>query len=184
MTIWQKAALFVVGVVIGGFAVGWTLHQPSIGTVEAEPWALPNFSYFEYKLAGREDVFITGSLIGDDAAYKVNTWNIRCAKPDMTCRVADVEEIGRRQLGQINVDDWTVTSWTPTKIIAQDTVGETSNCARSTIVINRPAKAVRFLSEPLNSGSDFCTKGRKLLGPTEVEDWRIGNPQQPWGSYL
>jgi len=184
VTTWQKVALFVAGVLVGGFAVEGILHQPSIGAVKAEPWALPEFHYFEFKFADHDDVYVTGSLIGGDAAYKVNTWKIRCSKSDMTCQVADVEEIGRRQLGEINIDDWTVTSWTPNKIIAQDTTGDTTNCARSTIVINRQAKAVRFLSEPLNSGTDFCTKGRKLLGPTEVEDWRIGNPQQPWGGYL
>jgi hypothetical protein len=133
-------------------------------------------------LDGREDVYITGSLIGDDVGYRVNTWNIRCAKTDMTCRVADVEEIGRRQLGEINVADWPVVNWTPSMIVAQD--GENSKCARSTITINRQTKTVRYVSEPTNSESDFCTKGRKLLGPTSVEDWRIGNPKQPWGGYL
>lgn len=184
MNKWAKAGLFVAGVMCGGFVEWHFLHQPSIGSIGAEPWVLPDFQYSEYNFADRENVYITGSLIGNDAAYKVNTWNIRCSKSDMTCRVADVEEIGRRQLGEINIADWTVTSWTPAKIIAQDSVGDTTNCARSTLVIDRTTHAVRYLSEPVNAGTDWCTKGRKILGPPEVEDWRIGNPRQPWGGYL
>jgi len=184
VTNWSKVALFLAGVAAGGFVEWHFLHQPSLGAGGEEPWALPDFQYFEYNQFGREDVYITGSLIGDHVGYPVNTWNILCAKTDMSCRVADVEEIGRRQLGEISVADWPVVNWTPTTIVAQHEVGESSNCARSTITINRHAKTVRYVSEPTNSGSDFCTKGRKLMGPNSVEDWRIGNPKQPWGGYL
>jgi hypothetical protein len=184
VTKWGKVALFVSGVFFGGLIEWWSLHRPSIGAAHAEPWALPDYHYFEFHALGREDVYVTGTLMGDDVGYPVNTWNIRCTKTDNSCRVADVEEIGRRQLGEINLDDWPVVSWTPTTIIAQDTVGPTTSCARNTITINRQTKTVRYMSEPENSDSDFCTKGRKFLGPTSVEDWRIGNPKQPWGGYL
>ena len=184
MTNWAKAGLFLAGVLAGGFVEWHFLHQPSLGPADEEPWALPDFQYSEYNQGGREDVYITGSLIGDDVGYRVNTWNIRCAKTDMSCRIADVEEIGRRQLGEINVADWPVTTWSRTIIVAQDDVGQNSNCARNTITIDRKSKTVRYVSEPANAASDFCTKGRKLLGPSSVEDWRIGNPKQPWGGYM
>lgn len=183
MTKWAKVALFVAGICVGGFVEWWLLHQPSVGAGE-EPWALPDYQYFEYNAFGREDVYVTGTLIGKDVGYPVNTWNIRCVKTDMTCRVAEAKEIGRRQLGEIDVDDWPVVSWTPTTIIAQSEVGQSTSCARNTITINRQIKTVRYVSEPINSATDFCTKGRKLVGPTSVEDWRIGNPKQPWGGYL
>lgn len=184
VTKWGKIALFVAGALVGGFVEWSALHQPSVGAGGEEPWALPDFQYFEYNPPGAEAVFITGTLIGDHVGYSVNTWNIHCIKSDSVCRVADVEEIGRRQLGEINVADWPVSSWTPTTIVAVDTLGPTQSCARNTITIDRRTKTVRFLSEPVNSDSDFCTKGRKLMGPPAVEDWRIGNPKQPWGGYL
>lgn len=184
MTMWGKIGLFVSGLFIGGFVEWWLLHQPTLGAAGEEPWSLPEFHYFESKLFGSEDVYITGTLIGDDVGYRVNTWNVRCSKTENSCQVADVKEIGRRQLGEITVADWPVISWTPTTIVAQDAVLPGASCARNTITINRQTKVVRYMSEPINSDSDFCTKGRKLLGPTSVEDWRIGNPKQPWGGYL
>jgi hypothetical protein len=184
VTKWSKVALFVAGVLCGGFGEWYFLHQPSIGPERDEPWALPDYQYFEYNALGREDVYVTGTLIGDHVGYPVNTWKISCFRTDMKCQTADVEEIARRQLGEINVGDWPVVSWTPTMIVAQDEVGPSTNCSLNTITINRQRKTVRYVSEPTNSASDFCTKGRKLLGPTSVEDWRIGNPKQPWGGYL
>jgi hypothetical protein len=176
--------LFGAGLLIGGLVVGYLQYTPSIGAAEAEPWALPDFNYQQF--AGPNDpskneyVYITGSLIGSDFAYPVNTWKITCTKNEGACSVADVEEIGHRQLGEINVADWPVISWTPTTIVAQDSVGDTLYCARSKITINRQAKTVEFLSVPVNADTKFCRQGRKLLGPTEVQDARIGDPAQPW----
>lgn len=184
MTKWSKIALFISGVLLGGLFEWWQLHQPSLGASDYEPWALPDFQYFEYNTPGAEAVFVTGTLMGKDVGYPVNTWNIHCTKADSKCDVSSVEEIGRRQLGEISSNDWPVVSWSPTTIVAQDTVGPTTSCARNTITINRQTKTIRYMSVPENSESDFCTKGRKLLGPTSVEDWRIANPKQPWGGYL
>jgi hypothetical protein len=183
---------FAGGIVVGGVAVWYNMHTPPIGVSDDEPWALPDFQYSEYSPAdlpgvsvGEQYVYVTGTLIGDHVGYPVNTWKISCDKKKGSCAVADVEEIGHRQLGEINDADWPVVSWTPTTIVIQDEVGpDTSSCARNTITIDRQKKAVRYLSEPQNSGSKFCTQGRKLLGAAKVEDWRIGNPKQPWGGYL
>ena len=181
---WSGDIILSAGLIAGGIIVGLRRHQPSIGPSNAETWALPEFYYAEQGIAGNEDVFITGTLMGDDVGYPVNTMNISCYESEGKCTVASAQEIGRRQLGTITVDDWPVVSWTPTTIVAKSAVGPTTDCFRNTITVNRQSKAVRYMEEPQNSDSDFCTKGRKLMGPATVEDWRIGNPRQPWGAYL
>lgn len=187
----QTILVFVAGAILGSAIVWYIMHQPSIGPAKAEPWALPVFYYQETPnaLAGVDSaVDITGTLMGNDVGYPVNTQKIHCVQSENRCLVADVEEIGRRQLGEINMAYWPVVSWTPTSIVARNVTDDeakiTQPCAVDTITIDRQKKAVSYLSEPKNSGSKFCTQGRKIMGTLSVEDWQIGNPIQPWGKAM
>ena len=182
---WRTGIGFVLGVVLGGTAVWWAFHAPLVGRSGDEAWALPNFDYQELapfiaRDTNDEAVYITGTLMGNHVGYPVNTWNIRCFKNENRCEVASVNEIGRRQLGSINLFDWPIVSWTPKNIVVQDEVGPNVACARTTITINRQNKTVQYMSVPENAERDDCKQARKLLGPAQVEDWTIGNPKEPW----
>jgi hypothetical protein len=181
---WPAFALFSAGLVVGSLIVGYLLYVPSIGPLHLEPWALPDFYYQDYPTdPAYERVDITGTVMGTDA-IPVNTWNVNCLKSERTCQVAYVNEIGRRQLGEISIADWPVVSWTPATIIAQDEVGPSTDCFRNTIKINRHTKLVQYSSIPIaeNQNLDFCKRFRATfhLGAARREDWRIGNPKQPW----
>jgi hypothetical protein len=80
-----------------------------------ERWALPGFIFDDNPNMGT--IAVTGTLKGPDIGYPVNTWNIFCNQSQMTCRSANVEEIGDRQLGEIWLWDWTVKSWTDTTVV-------------------------------------------------------------------
>lgn len=156
--------------VVATAAVGlWINYEPH---GKDERWALPTFMYFE--LDGGDFVSITGTLNGSDVGYKMNTYQIRCTKSDGECRIADVEEIGFRQLGEISIDEWPVTSWNDTTIVAQS--ADTTSCNRVVLTINRPAKLVTYTRIPQNVKATYC----RVFKGDKVTNWTIGQPRQPW----
>ena len=141
-----------------------------------QAWALPQFQYYE----SRGFLSITGSLIGDDVGYKNNTWKIICVDGEETCTVADVEEIGRNQLGEINVGKWEVTNYNAQTITLDD--NDPTSCGHSIIIINRVAKTANYTNSPQNQDKDYCKKFNKFVRRkvAETDAWQIGNPKQPW----
>jgi hypothetical protein len=139
-------------------------------------WALPNFTFTDIPDWGT--IQIIGSMKGPNLAYPVNTWKIFCTKQQMSCRTADVEQIGDGQLGEIWVDDWTVTSWTDTAVAVDQ--GEPTSCAHHIMIINRIAKTVSYTSTPQNQDKNYCQGYNKFAGPASNNKWEIGQPVQPW----
>jgi hypothetical protein len=141
-----------------------------------QPWALPEFQYYD---AGGF-LSITGSLIGDDVGYKNNTWKIICVDGEKTCTVASVEEIGRNQLGEIDVGRWDVTNYNAQTITLD--YNDPSSCGHPMIVINRVARRVSYTSSPMNQDKDWCKKYNKFVHQqtARTNAWQIGDPNQPW----
>lgn len=140
------------------------------------PWALPDFQYYD----NGGFLSITGSLVGDDVGYKNNTWKIICVDGEETCTVADVEEIGRDQLGEIDVGKWEVTNYNAQTITLDN--NEPTSCGHPIIVINRVAKTVNYTNSPQNQDKDWCKKYNKFVHQVtaRTDAWQIGNPKQPW----
>lgn len=167
--------LFCAGVIFGGLVAWHFAGELSYSGSWFEPWVLPDFNF----QVNDNSAFIEGTMIGKDA-FPDNTWVIRCIKSDNRCTVAHVEEIATRQLGDLDLSDWPIVSWTPTTIVTQSEVGPTTSCSRDTITIHRRTKLIEFLEVPENAGDAFCRQGRKLLGGQQVLDWTLGNPKHPW----
>lgn len=143
--------------------------------IDDRPWALPTYQFND--IMNGDYVAVTGTLIGNDVGYKQNTFSIRCVKGESVCRVADVEEIGKDQLGEINVTDWDVVTWTDTTIVIQDVgADDQTKCAQNSITLNRVGKTVSYDSIAKNSDKEWC---KKLHRPDD-HHWSIGAPKQPW----
>ena len=164
----MKHALFLVA--------GISLLTGCDGIRKDQPWALPNFQYYD----NGSFLSITGSLIGDNVGYKNNTWKITCVDGEETCTVADVEEIGRNHLGEINVSKWEVTNYNAQTITLDD--GDATSCGHPIIVINRVAKTVNYTNSPQNQDKSWCKDYNKFVhqetAGTDV--WQIGNPKKTW----
>lgn len=171
----QAILAFCAGAILSGLIVWHFASELSYSGSWFEPWVLPDF-YFQ---ANDDSAFVEGTMMGNDA-FPDNTWVIRCVKTDNHCTVAHVEEIATRQLGDLDLADWQIVSWTPAAIVIQNVVGPTTSCSRDTITMHRQTKLIEFLEVPENAGDNFCKQGRKLLGGQQVLDWRLGNPKQPW----
>jgi hypothetical protein len=141
-----------------------------------ERWALPDFMFMDMRALGR--ISITGTLKGK-VGYPVNTWHIDCIQQDMICHVADVSEIGHRQLGEIFLTDWAVTSWTDNTVTLDE--GDPTSCAHNVMIINRVAKSVAYSSAPQNQDKAYCKGYNKFVGTDpKAGTWEIGQPVQPW----
>jgi len=161
----------------GLFVVATTLMSACDGSKpDYERWALPSFEFSDMPNLGT--ILITGTLKGRDVGYPVNTWNIQCYRQQMICHVAEVEEIGKGQLGEIWLDDWTVTSWTDNTVALDQ--GDPTSCAHNLIVLNRVAKTVAYTSTPQNQDKNYCQGYNKFAGPASNNTWEIGQPVQPW----
>ena len=123
-------------------------------------------------------LFVTGTMKGRGIGYPVNTWNIQCYQKDMSCHVASVQEIGSRQLGEIWLDEWSVTSWTDSAVVLDQ--NDPTSCAHNLIVLNRIAKMVAYTSSPQNQDKDYCQRYNKFAGQISPEKWEIGQPVKPW----
>jgi len=143
---------------------------------DLEKWSLPDFQFSDY--SGNGMLFVTGTLKGRDVGYPVNTWNIQCFREQMICHVASISKIGKRQLGDLWLDDWTVTSWTDNAVILDQ--NDPTSCAHNIIVLNRIAKAVSYTSTPANQDKNYCKGYNKFAGPPSNEKWEIGQPVKPW----
>jgi hypothetical protein len=141
-----------------------------------ERWSLPGFIFSDNPAFGT--IFVTGTLKGRNVGYPMNTWNISCNREQMTCRTADVAEIGKRQLGEIWVWDWTVTSWTETMVVLDQ--DDKTSCAHNLITLNRVAKSATYTSTPQNQDKEYCKGYNKFVGPPSNDKWEIGEPVQPW----
>jgi hypothetical protein len=155
-------------------ATAWLLA--SCGVPKDRAWALPEYQYYDQ----RGYLSITGTLMGDDVGYKNNTWKIICVYGEETCTVAEVEEIGRDQLGEIDIGKWEVTNYNAQSITLDNQ--DPTACGHPIIIINRVAKTVNYTNSPQNQDKEWCKKYNEFVKQKTAKtlNWRIGDPKKPW----
>lgn len=165
------------GLIVAGGVWFAKAQDNQISSGPDRAWALPDYQYYEWPHDDPQSVFVSASLIGNDMAYPVNTWDIKCYHAENICHTADVEEIGRDQLGGITTNDWPIATWTDHIIIAQTDPSDTTSCGRATITVNRDAKTVSYTFVPMNTDKDYCKHFNKH---PQTNDWRFGTAKKPW----
>ena len=116
---------------------------------------------------GNDFVEVQGTLTADWVGYKNNTWSITCFHE--LCAVASVEQIGPRQIGNIDGPNiYSVDKWTSAEIVAQ----RDDLCYRLILTIDRKAKTLLYVETPINQSNAFCSS---RLDPA-VRSATIENP--------
>jgi hypothetical protein len=101
-------------------------------------------------------VAISGTLTGDGVGYKNNTISISCYKDRRECYIAYVEQIGYNEIGRMqNVDIFPITKWNTDEVVAVQDITE-SDCAKTTIVIERKSQTALYAREPINQTRPQC----------------------------
>jgi hypothetical protein len=119
---------------------------------------------------GDESVGISGTLVGDDLAYKNNTRSLFCIKERKECYATAVEQIGPNLIGRLDyVMIYPITRWNAQEIVASEDVGE-FGCSKTTITITRKSQNALWVEEPVNQSRPQCQKLRQ--GP-QVYDSRF-----------
>lgn len=109
-------------------------------------------------------VYMAGTLTGDWLAHKNNTYSILCL-PDQ-CLIANVEQIGARQVGRIDGPTaYPVIKWTEDEIVASDN----SLCAKITITIDRKTGTLLWVEAPTNQTTIACKNADNTVRKATIE---------------
>jgi hypothetical protein len=119
---------------------------------------------------GEDSVGISGTLTGDDLAYKNNTRSIFCMKERKECYVSSVEQIGDHQIGRIDyVSIYPITKWTAYEITAAEDASD-FGCSRTTFTITRKSQSALWVEEPVNQTRPQCLKSYGKVRKFTIED--------------
>jgi hypothetical protein len=155
----MRWVIFLCGLLIGS---GGTFAATRLETPKGNPLdgSLIVFAakFFADGKKWHQDEFVTisGTLTGDGMAYPNNTYNVGCYRDRNECVVASVEQIGRNQIGRMEVPlIFPIIKWGEYEIVAADEPSEIQ-CAKATITIERDEGSLLWVEEPINQTRPFC----------------------------
>lgn len=172
---------FLIGAIIGGALVGGIIvwrplhkdtpidHQITFGA----------YSYSDNEPDEDGWIMIHGSLnnpnIPDNDPNQPdnNTYTIECSRSEMACHVASVEQVSENQVDAILTVDYTITSWTPSEVIATNYNGNNFSCTKTTISIDRSKQKTYYITQPVNIERPFCAKASTKTTKQTIEDSRV-----------
>jgi hypothetical protein len=116
------------------------------------------------------DVFITGTLTGPDVPYKNNSVAVSCLRERRECITYKIVESEPNQIDRLDPPDiYPVIKWTPTEIVASDTLYY-PGCIKVTITLQRQVKAALWVREPVNQANYGCKDADPHLHKWTIED--------------
>ncbi len=160
---------FALGVVVGAAALGAVAHlpRPASKVAEDETIIFSDKTFFDTGTTGIGDgaLMFSGTSSGEHVGYKNNTLSATCVEADMRCVVASAAQIGRDQVNNINIDDWQVTQWSPSLIVAK----YEGLCGTSTINVLRSSESIGYVVEPTNQSKPMCDRS-----DSQIHKWTVG----------
>ncbi|MCC8957248.1 hypothetical protein H8B02_28580 [Bradyrhizobium sp. Pear77] len=146
-----KFLYFAVGLIVG--ALGGALVLISLQTRNAtgqDEIVFAPKSFYDSRTIEGGFVSVSGSMVGNGMAYQNNTYGLSCWAELRECFIAQVNQIGPRQIGRIDgPNSIPLVRWSTNQIIAQDDPGDLG-CFRTTITIDRTTEKVLWVEEPVN----------------------------------
>ena len=110
-----------------------------------------------------ESVGISGTLTGDDIAYRNNTYAIACYNQLGSCFATSVEQIGPKQIGRMDYPyRLAIIQWTPYEVVARDE----ASCVTITVTLSRKSQTALWVEQPTDKQQPFCN-------PTKIHNWTI-----------
>jgi hypothetical protein len=143
---------FLGGVVVASAVAGIAWHyQPKPTTPDPQ-------IVFPDKIITDTDgyIILIGTITGKEIGYPNNTLYIRCSRDDRRCDVATVQQIGKNQVGPIDLDDYLVTRWDDGIVTAKENTEGTTACSAVTLNIIRHSGEVQWIQEPVNQTAPNC----------------------------
>jgi hypothetical protein len=116
-------------------------------------------------------VIVSGTLTGDpELAQSNNTYVVSCHQSDLSCDVSHVEQIGPKQVGPIDIpQSYSIKKWDQDEIVAYDE-GTGISCVKTTITIERRAKTLLWVEEPINQARPMCKYADTNIRKYTIED--------------
>jgi hypothetical protein len=119
----------------------------------------PAKAFFDLTPTSRDGmVAFSGTLSGDDLAYKNNQYAVGCYLERKECWIATVEQIGPNQIGRMDAPYfYPIIKVDLKEIVAQEEASPFA-CRRTTISIARKEQRVAWVEEPVNQTKPECSK--------------------------
>jgi hypothetical protein len=105
-------------------------------------------------------VSVRGALTGDGVGYRNNSMVMSCFRAYQECYYSMLSQVGPGQIaGPDPVSILKVTEWNKHQITATSTDADVeAGCGKLTVNIDRIAKEVEWVQEPINQSALFCKK--------------------------
>ena len=114
-------------------------------------------------------VNVGGTLTGPGLAN--NTYVVSCQQKEHSCDVAHADQIGPRQIGYMDPPlSYAIKKWDQDEIIASDEEASAGLCIKTTITIERKAKTLLWVEEPINQTLPMCKRTDANIRKYTIED--------------
>jgi len=178
-----KKGIFILGIIVLMSIFAWQFikinNLSRNANLPPSPWL---DSFYD---AGNDDSLFGGYVSAKGTwesnlklAYPYNINQIDCWKKWEYCFVAEAYTTGYERNNMINTDInyLEIESWDSYKIIAKNT----GMCAETILTIDRTSEKITEITTPINTETDGCKSGAKLLGEIEVQTNVLIDGSKKW----
>ena len=123
---------------------------------------------FYYENPDEDAVYATGTMTGPGIAYPDNTVGLTCYRDRNYCSYTSVHAIGANHIGRMDPpSEYDIVKWDENEIIAEDQ--STVDCQKITITIDRKARQVAWVEEPINQTEASCANATTATARYTIE---------------
>ena len=127
---------------------------------------------FYYENPDEDAVYVTGTMTGPGIAYPNNTVGITCYQDRNYCSYTSVHAIGANRIERMEPpSEYDIVKWDENEIIAEDQ----STCQKITITIDRKARQVAWVEEPINQTAASCVNSTTAMAKYTIENSPMRN---------
>ena len=124
---------------------------------------------FYYENPDEDAVYATGTMTGPGIAYPNNTVGLTCYRDRNYCSYTSVHAIGANHIGRMDPpSEYDIVKWDENEIIAEDQ--STVDCQKITITIDRKARQVAWVEEPINQTEPSCVNSTTAMAKYTIEN--------------
>jgi hypothetical protein len=131
-----------------------------------EPSGITFGEKFYYEDPDEDTVYVTGTMTGPGIAYSNNTVGITCYQDRNYCSYTSVHPIEANHIWRMAPpSEYDIVKWDENEIIAEDQ----STCQKVTITIDRKARQVAWVEEPINQTAASCVNSTTATAKYTIE---------------
>jgi hypothetical protein len=123
---------------------------------------------FYYENPDEDAVYVTGTMTGPAIGYPNNIVGLTCYRDRNYCAYTSVHAIGANHIARMDPpNEYDIVKWDDDEIIAEDQ--STVHCQKITITIDRKARQLAWVEEPINQTEASCVNPTTEIAKYTIE---------------